>query len=58
MSEYSKVDVGLSKGFGSDEEDIQVLEILNNLEQKIFNQPWIFGKLVSLLDISILPFIL
>ena len=40
-----------------EEHQEKCLEILNNLEQKIFNQPWIFGKLVSLLDISILPFI-
>ena len=31
--------------------------ILENLEDKIDPQPWIFGKEVSLLDISILPFI-
>ena len=40
-----------------EEHQEKCLEILNNLEQKIVNQPWIFGKLVSLLDISILPFI-
>ena len=31
--------------------------ILNDLEDKINPKPWIFGKEVSLLDISILPFI-
>ena len=31
--------------------------ILENLEDKINAKPWIFGKEVSLLDISILPFI-
>ena len=31
--------------------------ILNDLEDKINSKPWIFGKEVSLLDISILPFI-
>ena len=31
--------------------------ILDDLEDKINPQPWIFGKEVSLLDISILPFI-
>ena len=31
--------------------------ILENLEAKINPSPWIFGKQVSLLDISILPFI-
>ena len=31
--------------------------ILENLESKIEPSPWIFGKKVSLLDISILPFI-
>jgi len=31
--------------------------ILENLEAKIDPDPWIFGKQVSLLDISILPFI-
>ena len=40
-----------------EEHQEKCLEILNSLEQKISDQPWIFGKLVSLLDISILPFI-
>ena len=31
--------------------------ILDDLEDKINSKPWIFGKEVSLLDISILPFI-
>jgi glutathione S-transferase len=31
--------------------------ILKNLDEKINPNPWIFGKEVSLLDISILPFI-
>jgi glutathione S-transferase len=31
--------------------------ILKNLDKKINPSPWIFGKEVSLLDISILPFI-
>ena len=31
--------------------------ILKNLDEKINPSPWIFGKEVSLLDISILPFI-
>ena len=31
--------------------------ILEKLESKIYPSPWIFGKEVSLLDISILPFI-
>ena len=31
--------------------------ILDDLEDKINSKPWIFGKKVSLLDISILPFI-
>jgi glutathione S-transferase len=31
--------------------------ILKNLDEKINPSPWIFGKKVSLLDISILPFI-
>ena len=31
--------------------------ILENLEAKINPSPWIFGKQISLLDISILPFI-
>ena len=31
--------------------------ILDDLEDKINSNPWIFGKEVSLLDISILPFI-
>lgn len=31
--------------------------ILENLDAEIHPNPWIFGKQVSLLDISILPFI-
>tara|TARA_B100001113_G_C21047560_1_gene595214 strand:- start:146 stop:739 length:594 start_codon:yes stop_codon:yes gene_type:complete len=43
-------------------EDLEVHQeecriILENLEVKIDHSPWIFGKKISLLDISILPFI-
>ena len=37
--------------------DKEVKSILEDLEAKINPGPWIFGKQVSLLDISILPFI-
>jgi len=48
-----------SSRYGVDPEDHQeeCKVILENLEDKINPQPWIFGKEVSLLDISILPFI-
>ena len=41
----------------SSEHQEQCKNILENLELKIDPCPWIFGKKVSLLDISILPFI-
>ena len=48
-----------SSRYGVDPKDHQeeCKTILENLEDKIDPQPWIFGKEVSLLDISILPFI-
>ena len=48
-----------SSRYGVDPKDHQqeCRAILNNLEAKINPSPWIFGKAVSLLDISILPFI-
>ena len=39
------------------EHQMECKNILENLESKIDPSPWIFGKKVSLLDISILPFI-
>ena len=48
-----------SSRYGVDPKDHQeeCKTILENLEDKIDPQPWIFGKEVSLLDISILPYI-
>ena len=48
-----------SSRYGVDPKDHQqeCRGILDNLDAKINPSPWIFGKLVSLLDISILPFI-
>ena len=48
-----------SSRYGADPKNHQdeCKTILNELEDKINPKPWIFGKEVSLLDISILPFI-
>ena len=48
-----------SSRYGEDSNDHQeeCKTILENLDEKINPCPWIFGKEVSLLDISILPFI-
>ncbi len=48
-----------SSRYGEDPKDHQneCKLILENLDKKINPNPWIFGKEVSLLDISILPFI-
>ena len=44
-------------GVESKEHQNECKTILKNLEAKINPNPWIFGRQVSLLDISILPFI-
>jgi len=44
-------------GVESKEHQNECKTILKNLETKINPNPWIFGRQVSLLDISILPFI-
>jgi glutathione S-transferase len=48
-----------SSRYGVDPKDHQLecRAILEDLDTKIHPNPWIFGKSVSLLDISILPFI-
>ena len=41
----------------NDDHQIECLKILLELDQYINSKPWIFGTVISLLDISILPFI-
>jgi glutathione S-transferase len=41
----------------NDDHQIECLKILLELDQYINSKPWIFGTIISLLDISILPFI-
>jgi glutathione S-transferase len=41
----------------SDDHQIECLKILLELDESINDKPWIFGTTISILDISILPFI-